>query len=235
MSGTTSGSRRIMAAVTTAGIGLSLLFPSSARAAESTCTIAGYGPNKVVMGASEVDTTYTVQRSGCAGYTWSLDIPGVTWADQAEPMVTFVPAFARNVNAGAHAGTVSMLDSHGDGPAKDIRFSLLRRATFGSTFNASPEPVKKGKKITLTATLKRINWKSADVQNYIAFTKVKVDVQFKADGESGYSTVRTATSGAGGKVSTTVKVTKTGRWRLVSAGTSTTATATSGSDAVKVR
>jgi hypothetical protein len=227
--------RRVLAAAAAAAIGLSLLSASSAGAAESTCTITGYQPTKVIMGADEVPITFTVQSSGCAGLTWNIDIPTITWAMEEEPMVTFYPPFARNKNAGARTGTLSMLDRHGDGPTKNIRFSLLRRATFGSTFDATPEPVKKGKKITLKATLTRVNWKSADIQNYIAFPKAKMAVQFRAEGASSYSTVRTVTSGAGGKVSTAVKATKTGRWRLVSTATSTTASATSASDVVKVR
>jgi hypothetical protein len=51
--------------------------------------------------------------------------------------------------------TYSTVDLHGDAPTKGIASLCCGTRPFGSTFNASPEPVKKGKKITLTATLKQ--------------------------------------------------------------------------------
>jgi hypothetical protein len=114
-----------------------------------------------------------------------------------------------------------------------LPLTLLRRATFG-TFNASPEPVKKGKKITLTSTLSRINWNGAKTLKYVGWAG-KAQVQFKAAGASEYTTVKTVKASSKGKVSTTVTATKTGTWRLFFAGLSTTAPATSGTDAVKVK
>ncbi|HST86579.1 MAG TPA: hypothetical protein VLL08_32880 [Kineosporiaceae bacterium] len=115
-----------------------------------------------------------------------------------------------------------------------LPLTLQRRATFGTSFGAAPEPVKKGKKITLTGKLSRINWNGAKTLKYVGWAG-KAQVQFKAAGASDYVTVKTVKASSKGKISTTVKATKTGTWRLFFAGLSTTAPATSGTDAVKVK
>ena len=120
-----------------------------------------------------------------------------------------------------------------DWASADLPLTLLRRATFGSTFNASPEPVKKGKKITIKATLARVNWNGAKKLKYVGFGG-SATLQFKPDGATKYSNIRLVIANSKGKLSTTMKANKSGRWRYVYAGSSTTAAATSTSDAVKV-
>ncbi len=48
-----------------------------------------------------------------------------------------------------------------DPATAELPLTVLRRSTFGSTFDAGPEPVKKGKAITLKGTLSRIDWNGA--------------------------------------------------------------------------
>jgi hypothetical protein len=62
-----------------------------------------------------------------------------------------------------------------------------------------------------------------------------VKVQFKAKGASSYSTVKTVKSTTGGKISTTIKATKSGSWRLSYPGNSVTGSTTSAADAVTVK
>ncbi|MCT9078555.1 hypothetical protein [Streptomyces fulvoviolaceus] len=100
------------------------------------------------------------------------------------------------------------------------------------TVNASPEPVKKGRTITVTGTLTRANWATG---TYSGYTSQSVTLQFKAKGADTYSTVKTVTSGTGGALKTTTKATKDGSYRYVFAGTSTTAAKSATGDYVDVK
>jgi hypothetical protein len=77
--------------------------------------------------------------------------------------------------------------------------------------NAGPEPVRKGRKVTVvakvTARFTDGAWRS--VPDGVGFV-----AQFKASGTSKYRTVATGTTQAG-KASTTATATRSGRWRIV--------------------
>ncbi|MFF1255270.1 MULTISPECIES: hypothetical protein [unclassified Streptomyces] len=100
------------------------------------------------------------------------------------------------------------------------------------TTNASPEPVTKGKTITVTGSLTRANW---DTSKYMGYTKQPVKLQFKKKGAASYTTVKTVTSSSTGSLKTTVTAASDGYWRYSFAGTSTTPSVTSTSDFVDVR
>jgi hypothetical protein len=100
------------------------------------------------------------------------------------------------------------------------------------TVNASPEPVKKGKTITVTGTLSRANW---DTGAYAGYTVQSVKLQFKKKGSSSYSTLKTIKSGSKGALKTTVTASVDGTFRYSFAGTSTTPAVSSSGDAVDVK
>jgi hypothetical protein len=100
------------------------------------------------------------------------------------------------------------------------------------TVNASPEPVKKGKTITVTGALTRANW---DTLKYAGYTSQAVQLQFKKKGSSTYTTVKTVTSGTGGALKTTVKASVDGYFRYSFAGTSTTPAVNAAGDLVDVQ
>ncbi|KOV93257.1 MULTISPECIES: hypothetical protein [unclassified Streptomyces] len=99
------------------------------------------------------------------------------------------------------------------------------------TANAAPEPVVKGRTLTVKGKLTRANWATG---TYTGYKDQKVVLQFKADGGV-YANVRTITSGTGGALSTTVKAGKSGTYRFVFAGTATTGAKTSAGDHVTVK
>jgi hypothetical protein len=109
-------------------------------------------------------------------------------------------------------------------------FRLKRASTL--TVNASPEPVVKGKTITVTGTLKRANW---ETYTYSGYTSQSVKLQFRKAGSSTYSTVKTVTSGSGGALKTTVTASTDGYWRWNFAGTTTTGAKTATGDYVNVQ
>ncbi|GLY14939.1 hypothetical protein Kisp01_19540 [Kineosporia sp. NBRC 101677] len=108
--------------------------------------------------------------------------------------------------------------------------TLLRQTRFGDSLDASPEPVRKGKKINLTADLETADWNTGTWEGVDA----TVQIQFRAVGEKKYRTVETVTA-TGGKVDTSVVAKRSGDWRAHHPATEATAASTSGSDYVKVK
>ncbi|NUT24617.1 MAG: calcium-binding protein, partial [Streptomyces sp.] len=87
------------------------------------------------------------------------------------------------------------------------------------TVNASPEPVKKGKTITVTGKLTRANW---DRGTYNGYSTQPVKLQFRKKGSTTYSTVKTIKTNSTGDLKTTVTASVDGYFRYSFAGTSTT-------------
>ncbi|WP_409237773.1 DUF5707 domain-containing protein [Streptomyces sp. PA5.6] len=100
------------------------------------------------------------------------------------------------------------------------------------TTNASPEPIKKGKTLTVTGALTRANW---DTLKYAGYTQQSVQLQYKKKGASSYTTLKTVKSDTKGNLKTTVKASADGYFRYVFAGTSTTPSVTSTADFVDVQ
>ncbi|MEW1691091.1 hypothetical protein ACIQOF_37585 [Streptomyces sp. NPDC091265] len=135
------------------------------------------------------------------------------------------------------------VDFRGQDPAEadpsEVGFALqdnlgtasLQRASKQSV-NASPEPVKKGKTLTVTGWLSRANF---DDLKYHGYTAQPVKLQFRKKGSSTYTTVKTVTTNNKGDLKTTVKASADGYWRYSFAGTSTTPAATATGDYVDVK
>ena len=100
------------------------------------------------------------------------------------------------------------------------------------TVNASPEPVKKGKTITVTGKLTRADWERG---TYTGYVSQPAKLQFRAKSSSTYTTVKTVTTGKGGALTTTVKAAQDGYFRYVFAGTATTGAATAAGDFIDVK
>ncbi|EGX59815.1 hypothetical protein SZN_11033 [Streptomyces zinciresistens K42] len=100
------------------------------------------------------------------------------------------------------------------------------------TVNASPEPVKKGKPITVTGKLSRANWED---NTYRGYTGQPVKLQFRKKGSDTYSTVRTVTTNSTGELRTTVTAAGDGYFRYSFAGTTTTPAVNATGDFVDVR
>ncbi|MDN3023377.1 hypothetical protein [Streptomyces sp. S.PB5] len=100
------------------------------------------------------------------------------------------------------------------------------------TVNASPEPVKKGKTITVTGKLSRANW---DTDKYAGYASQSVKLQFRKKGSSTYSTIKTIKTSSTGTLSTTVKASADGYYRYSFAGTSTTPAVNAAGDFIDVK
>lgn len=107
----------------------------------------------------------------------------------------------------------------------------LQRASRIQNANASPEPVAKGKPITVTGTVQHANWSQHRYDNYGGRL---VKLQFKPAGSSTYSTVKTVTASSTGSLKTTVTASQDGTWRWSYGGNTTTGASNSTGDYVDV-
>ncbi|MFF8023324.1 hypothetical protein ACFZDJ_19860 [Streptomyces sp. NPDC007896] len=100
------------------------------------------------------------------------------------------------------------------------------------TADATPEPVKKGKTITVTGKLVRANWSTG---KYAGYASQPAKLQFRKKGSSTYTTLKTVKSSSTGVLKTTTKATVDGYYRYLFGGTATTAASTAPGDFVDVR
>ncbi|MCG7210481.1 MULTISPECIES: hypothetical protein [Streptomyces] len=100
------------------------------------------------------------------------------------------------------------------------------------TVNAAPEPVKKGKTITVTGKLSRANW---DDGKYHGYANQSVRLQFRKKNSSTYTNVKGIKSSSTGTLKTTTKATVDGYYRFSFVGTATTPAVNATGDYVDVK
>ncbi|MFC8826623.1 DUF5707 domain-containing protein [Streptomyces sp. NPDC057137] len=109
-------------------------------------------------------------------------------------------------------------------------FSLQRMSKL--TVNAAPEPVVKGKTITVTGALTRADWES---HKYAGLSGQSVVLQFRKAGTTNYTNVKGIKSTTGGALKTTVTASADGYYRFTYAGIASTATVSAAGDYVDVK
>ncbi|MCT9078151.1 hypothetical protein [Streptomyces fulvoviolaceus] len=120
---------------------------------------------------------------------------------------------------------VGYKDQGGLATTKVLRLAKL-------TVNASPEPVTKGKTITVTGKLSRANW---DTNTYAGYASQPVKLQFRKKGTTTYTTLKGIYSTSTGTLKTTTTASADGYYRFAFAGSPTTSTATATGDYVDVQ
>ncbi|MER5395733.1 hypothetical protein [Streptomyces sp. NPDC002599] len=124
------------------------------------------------------------------------------------------------------AGNQNNIKWQGDLGAKNLqRLSKL-------TVNAAPEPVKKGKTVTVTGALTRANW---DSNKYQGYTGQSVKLQFRKAGSTTYTTLKTVKTDGSGNLKTTTTATADGYFRYSFAGTTTTPAVSAAGDYIDVQ
>ncbi|MGW8886615.1 calcium-binding protein [Streptomyces sp. NPDC055749] len=216
------------------------------------------GGKPVVVGTSSKQTysvaitaSHPTGVSDVFGYVWTgstLDDPqgmGITQNEDASSCtavsattstckftVTFDPALLWNSDSGTlKVGGAALANDGEVGEKEYIGKSYLQRFS-KLTVNAGPEPVAKGKALTVTGKLTRANW---DTGTYMGYTNQPVKLQFRKAGTSTYTTVKTVTSSSTGALKTSVTASADGYWRYSFAGTTTTPAVTTAGDGVDVR
>ncbi|MGY5124046.1 DUF5707 domain-containing protein [Streptomyces nigrescens] len=133
---------------------------------------------------------------------------------------TFEPdRWLTNADAGAWKVGVQVWANDDSRVQRDTYTSTRIQRFSKLTVNASPEPVVKGKALTVTGKLSRANW---DTDVYAGYTVQPVKLQFRKAGTSTYTTVKTVSTSSTGDLKTTATASVDGYWRWNFAGTSTT-------------
>jgi hypothetical protein len=107
----------------------------------------------------------------------------------------------------------------------------VRRAARWVHVNASPEPVRKGAKVTVTGKLERASWDDGKYHGHAGRT---AELQFRTTNGS-YRTVQTLVGSRTGTYRATATQSGKGCWRLVFQGSTTTTAAKAAGDCVSVR
>jgi hypothetical protein len=239
------------AVVLLAGVGA----PADAAAGEPVVSGATVNSGRDVVVGITHDVVFPVTVSGSddSGLSFvDVDLKGphggfYTTDAFCESATTCTTAFTVNAHpapgsddpvdlANANAGTwsVDALADANDGESvfasRVGSFSLKRAAQL--TVNASPEPVTKGARITVTGKLVRANW---DTYRYAGYAGQTGHLQFRPKGSSTYTTVVAVKSSSTGTLRATVKAVKDGYWRWNFTGTTTTGPAKATGDYVDVR
>ena len=137
-----------------------------------------------------------------------------------------------NILAGTWKVWAAAVGNDGDYVIREAYKTAKVQRASKLTVNASPEPVKKGKTITVTGKLSRANW---DDNKYHGYTNQPVKLQFRKKSSSTYTTVKTIKSNSTGELKTTVKASVDGYFRYSFAGTTTTPAINATGDFVDVR
>jgi hypothetical protein len=227
-----------------AAVGMSLVSAGGAQAAPAKCTIKSYKPGKFVVAATDSKQRFSVKTTGCTQKSWKVELfvndpysndflPVGTIATKTQSLVSIDPTEMDNILAGKHKVKITVVSTANKKSSRTFAFNLTRRSTFGTTFNMGPEPTTAGSTLKVVGTLKRVSW--GTTPTYGAYGNRSVQLQFKASGTKKFVNKKTVTADASGKVAATVKVAKSGTWRLHYAGNATTSPADSNTDAITVR
>ncbi|MEU5714837.1 calcium-binding protein [Streptomyces sp. NPDC020403] len=149
--------------------------------------------------------------------------------------ITVVPGedLYKNALAGTWHVTAGALAGDMNSVAWNDYYSTARVQRLSKvTVNAAPEPVRKGRTITVTGKLSRANWETG---TYKGYATQPVKLQFRKKSSSTYTTVKTIKTSSTGELKTTVTASVDGYWRYSFAGTSTTPAVTAAGDFVDVQ
>jgi hypothetical protein len=150
-----------------------------------------------------------------------------------------------NADAGTWKGAAEAIAFNGQDPSgSSVDYSKIGYKDQGDlgttnvqrysklTVNAGPEPVGKGKTLTVTGKLSRANWED---HQYHGYTNQPVKLQFRKAGTSTYTTVKTVYTDSYGNLRTTTTANYDGYWRYSFAGTTTTPAVNATGDYVDVQ
>jgi hypothetical protein len=149
--------------------------------------------------------------------------------------IDFYPGDYQLLNSDAgtwSGGAVALTYSSDDEAVQTGLGSTLVQRYSKLTVNASPEPVKKGRTITVTGKLSRANWETL---KYAGYTNQPVKLQFRKKGSDTYTTLKTVTTNSTGELKTTVTASTDGYFRYSFAGTTTTPAVNATGDFVDVQ
>ena len=188
----------------------------------------GVNPATCKVTSSTSGPDGSVQVENCAGTVDIDPTTDLTLADAGAKWHTEALAIAYNgqeTSSNPDFTKVGIADVTGGTAPTLQRYSKL-------TVNASPEPVVKGKTVTVVGSLTRANW---ETHKYAGYTVQPVKMQFRVKTSSTYTTLKTVTSDSHGNLKTTSTAKVDGYWRYSFAGTATTPAVSAAGDYVDVK
>ncbi|MFJ9506752.1 HtaA domain-containing protein [Streptomyces anulatus] len=162
------------------------------------------------------------ERSTDRGTTWST-VPGATTATLSVKAAAALDG---------HRYRAVFVNASGETATSSATLTVSAVPTRIVSFNASPEPVGKGSKLKVVATLQTA---SATDNVWRPLAKTPVVIEFRSKGGKTWSRATTVTTDSKGVVSASVTAVKDGTWRARYAGTADRAAAVSASDNVDVK
>jgi hypothetical protein len=243
--------RRSAVALAVLAAAAGALAPTPAAEAVSGClipaTIVGttITPARVVVGVAEpkgITITTKVRTNGCRIDRVEAGLYGPDFVDSYDLAPTgssngvttyetglrISPGSLPNSEAGRWQSFISVWGATTpNAPGPD--FSVVRASRL--TTDASPEPVRKGKTITVRGSVRRANWQTL---HYAGFGKQKVELQWRSP-KGTYHRVATVTSARDGSLKAKITAKRDGCFRFVLTGSASTARGTSKGDCVDVR
>jgi hypothetical protein len=226
---------RLVTMFTTAALAVGLTVVGAPSAQAAPCTITGFTPGNVVIGMSPVTRTFRPLTSGCVVDSWDIrDAEFNFWTWDSSPQDTFSVQSLYNEDAGPKDVIVEVTSDTFETRKQVFNdaFSMLHRTTWQSgTFNAGPEPAKRGSAITVTGRLLVANWTE---ERYVGYAGRSVALEFRTPTGT-YQVAKRVTTDRNGWVRTTVPANTTGLWRLRYGGNAIAAPSVVLGDAVEVR
>lgn len=199
------------------------------------CVIEDFSPRTVVVGTSPVVKTFGVSVSNCDMQGWSVeDADGYLFYTYENARSEVIDP-NNNSEAGSRDVIVEAQNGDWDTESRVFAngFTLKRNAYWQKgSFNASPEPVKKGKSLTVKGRLKVADW---DSDRYVGYGSRTIQIQFRSSTNASWTTMKTTKTSKSGWVNTKVTAKKSGYYRATYGGSSVAGAATSGTDFVKVK
>ncbi|MXM64905.1 calcium-binding protein [Streptomyces sp. HUCO-GS316] len=178
-------------------------------------------PDGLVIRPTRNECTAQSATTVQCAYTFPLSPDGT---DAQDLRNSSAGAWHFKAKAVAHDG-----DSHHLSPGAPLS---VKRHTRLEAAQATPEPVDRGEKLTVTGSLRRANW---DTNVYDGYAGTPVALQFRKSGTDTFKTVKTVTTDSAGKLRTTVTANTTGTWRWRFTANTIATGATSQGDRVVVR
>ncbi|MFE6178193.1 calcium-binding protein [Streptomyces sp. NPDC056464] len=138
----------------------------------------------------------------------------------------------KNSLAGIWTVYVDIKANDGDYVKADGHTTFFMKRYGRLTVNASPEPVAKGRTLTVTGKLSRANW---DTHDYRGYTNQRAYLEFRRPGTDYYESLGYTTTNSTGVATAKVTATADRYWRYEFRGTMTTSAVKATGDFVDVR
>ncbi|WP_405187350.1 HtaA domain-containing protein [Streptomyces anulatus] len=176
--------------------------------------------------------TFTAAATGADSVRWERSTDrGTTWSTVSGAATTTLSVKASAALNG-HRYRAVFVNASGETATSAATLTVSAVPARIVSFNASPEPVGKGSKLKVVATLQAA---SATDNVWRPLGKTPVVIEFRSKGGKTWSRAITVTTNSKGVVSASVTAVKDGTWRARYAGTADRAAAVSSSDNVDVK